>query len=205
MGRERRAVSCCGQVTPAFADAGRRCVEERPASLGGVGQMGGKGKGGAKSAWIPPARSRVPEGGDGGMSITDKIKARKAAGGAEAWDEYKARIQKQQQEQHALEHWDTMMSAQHREVLDRERAARLAGAGPSEAPDAKRHKSKKRKHKDHKKEKHKKEKHKKHKKRKRRSDSTSSSSSESDGDAKRSRPARLSEFLAHDSDGDAAT
>lgn len=168
--------------------------------------MGGKGKGGAKSRFIPPARSRAPEGGDAGMSITDKIKARKAAGGAEAWDEYKARIGKQQKEQHELDNWDTMMSAQHREVLDRERAARLAGAGVS-AEDAKRHKSSKRKkehkHK-HKKDKHKHKKHKKeHKSKRRDSSSSSSSSDESDRDEKCSKPARLSEFLARDSDGDA--
>ena len=145
------------------------------------------------------------------MSITDKIKARKAAGGAEAWDEYKARIQKQQQEQHALENWDTMMSAQHREVLDRERAARLAGAGPSEAPDAKRHKSKKRKHKDHKKEKHKKEKHRR-KKEERRSRERSRSRDRSDGsdrgggggggDRSRSRSRSPPKRARHDSSSD---
>jgi len=87
--------------------------------------MGGKGKGGAKAAFLPPARSRAPNPGEGGPTITEKIAARKAAGGAEAWDEFKARVAKQQQEQHALDNHDLMMSAQHREVLDREREARL--------------------------------------------------------------------------------
>ena len=92
--------------------------------------MGGKGKGGARAMFLPPARSRAPSGDDGGPTITEKIKARKAAGGAEAWDEFKARVAKQQQEQHALENHDVMMSAAHREVLDREREARLRRAAP---------------------------------------------------------------------------
>ena len=33
-----------------------------------------------------PARSRPPSGEDAGPTITDKIKKRKAAGGAEEWD-----------------------------------------------------------------------------------------------------------------------
>ena len=86
---------------------------------------GGKGKGGARAMFLPPARSRAPSGEDGGKTITEKIKDRKAAGGAEAWDEFKARVAKQQQELHALEHHDVMLSAAHREVLDKEREARL--------------------------------------------------------------------------------
>ena len=74
--------------------------------------MGGKGKGGARAAFLPPARSRAPPPGEGGPTITEKIKARKE-GGAEAWDEFKARVAKQQQEQHALDHQDTLMSAAH--------------------------------------------------------------------------------------------
>ena len=88
-------------------------------------RAGGKGKGGARAMFLPPARSRAPSGEDGGKTITEKIKDRKAAGGAEAWDEFKARVAKQQQEQHALEHHDVMLSAAHREVLDKEREARL--------------------------------------------------------------------------------
>ena len=49
--------------------------------------MGGKGKGGARAAYWPPERSRPPGADDGGPTITEKIKARKA-GGAEAWDEW---------------------------------------------------------------------------------------------------------------------
>ena len=88
--------------------------------------MGGKGKGGARAMFLPPAQSRRPEAGDGGPTITEKIKARRE-GGAEEWDAYKARIHKQQQEQHALENHDIMMSAAHREVLDREREAQPLG------------------------------------------------------------------------------
>lgn len=87
--------------------------------------MGGQGKGGARAAYLPPARSRRPAEGEGGPTITEKIKARKAAGGAEGWDEFKARIREQKQTQHELENQDVMMSAQHRELLDRERDARL--------------------------------------------------------------------------------
>lgn len=88
--------------------------------------MGGKGKGGARAMFLPPAKSRAPGGDDGGgPTITEKIKARKAAGGAESLDEFKARVAKQQAEQHALENHDIMLSAGHRELLDREREARL--------------------------------------------------------------------------------
>lgn len=87
--------------------------------------MGGQGKGGARAAFLPPAQSRRPPPGAGGPTITEKIKARKAAGGAESLDEFKARVRKQQEEQHAVENHDVLMSAQHREMLDRERDARL--------------------------------------------------------------------------------
>jgi len=87
--------------------------------------MGGKGKGGAKAMFLPPAKTRGPGGDDGGPTITEKIKARKAAGGAEAWDEFKARVHKQQQEQHAIENHEVMLAASHREMLDKEREARL--------------------------------------------------------------------------------
>ena len=87
--------------------------------------MGGQGKGGARAQFLPPAQSRRPPAGEGGPTITEKIAARKKAGGAEEWDQFKARVAKQQQEQHAMENHDVMMSAQHREMLDRERDARL--------------------------------------------------------------------------------
>ena len=103
--------------------------------------MGGQGKGGARAAYLPPAQSRRPQPGEGGPTITEKIKARKAAGGAEAWDEFKARIAKQQQEQHAVENHDVLMSAQHREMLDREREARLRREEPKERHSAKKRKA----------------------------------------------------------------
>ena len=92
--------------------------------------MGGKGKGGAKAAFLPPARSRPPSGEDAGPTITEKIKQRKAAGGAEEWDAFKARVKHQQQEAAASENHEVLLSAQHREMLDREREARLARREP---------------------------------------------------------------------------
>ena len=77
--------------------------------------MGGKGKGGAKAAYLPPARSRAPSGDDAGPTITEKIKQRKAAGGAEDWDAFKARVKHQQMEAAASENHEVLLSAQHRE------------------------------------------------------------------------------------------
>jgi hypothetical protein len=172
--------------------------------------MGGKGKGGARAAYLPPARSRAPGADEGGPTITEKIKARKAAGGAEAWDEFKARVAKQQQEQHAIEHHDVLMSAQHRVMLDAERDARLrreappakrkpgsGGSSPDSSSDEsdesegstrkrrkKEHKHKqKHKHRHHDKESKRDRKHKrhKHKKKKRRRHGSSDSSSAEEG------------------------
>ena len=84
--------------------------------------MGGKGKGGARAAYLPPARSRAPNPEDAGPSITDKIKARKEHG--EGWDEFKKRIAAKQAESHALENHDIALSQQHREMLDREHDVR---------------------------------------------------------------------------------
>ena len=175
--------------------------------------MGGKGKGGARAAYLPPARSRAPGADTGGPTITEKIAARKA-GSAESWDAFKSRVAEKQAEQAALENQDVLLSSQHRELLDRERDARLARGGE---PDAKRHKSDKEKHKKHKhkeKHKHKKDKHK-HKKekgkgkdrkkdKKRDRDSSSSSSSEDDEErGKPDGPVRLSDFMrASDDDVD---
>ena len=50
-------------------------------------------------------------------------------------DEFKARVRKQQEEQHAVENHDVLMSAQHREMLDRERDARLRRDVPDEKRD----------------------------------------------------------------------
>ena len=185
--------------------------------------MGGKGKGGAKAAYLPPAQSRRPaDDPNAGPTITEKIKARKAAGGAEAWDDYKARIYKQQQEQHAIDNHDLVMAAAHREALDREREARLKrepAGGPadkkkrkerssdesSDASDDDRRERKHHKHhKKHKKEKHKKHhsskehKHHKHKKRKHHSDDSDDERGET---KKASEPVALSNFFnASDSD-----
>ena len=186
--------------------------------------MGGKGKGGAKAAYLPPAQSRRPaDDPNAGPTITEKIKARKAAGGAEAWDDYKARIYKQQQEQHAIDNHDLVMAAAHREALDREREARLKRE-PAGRPAAEKKKRKERSsdessdasdddrrerkhhkhHKKHKKEKHKKHhsskehKHHKHKKRKHHSDDSDDERGET---KKASEPVALSNFFnASDSD-----
>jgi len=168
--------------------------------------------------FLPPARSSRPaEDGAGGLTITEKIKQRRAAGGAESWEEFKERMTKKQQE----DNWEAIMSAQHRETLDRERDARLARALNKDAdgPQPKRHKSdkthkehkdKKHKHKDSKrkkkKEKHKhkdRDKSKKERSRDRNRDESSSSSCSSDDDGPtsnmRSTPVALSEFLAQSS------
>ena len=105
------------------------CARAR-ASWTDAAAMGGKGKGGARAAFMPPARPRAPPPGeDGGKTITEKIKERKA-GGAEEWDEFKARVAKQRVEQHAVENHEVMMSAAHRELLDKEREARLRREPP---------------------------------------------------------------------------
>ena len=186
--------------------------------------MGGQGKGGARAAFLPPAKTRRPTEGEGGPTITEKIAARKASGGAEAWDDFKARVKSQQQEQHAIENHDVLMSAQHREMLDRERDARLARALPVEKSEKKRKASddsdsssddsdsrRRKKHKHHKhhhshhkeKKKHKhkshKEKHRDHKgKKRRREDDDSSDEKPSKAS---SGPVKLSDFLAEQSDG----
>ena len=51
-----------------------------------AGYGGGKGKVAREQRSCRPARSRPPSGEDAGPTITDKIKKRKAAGGAEEWD-----------------------------------------------------------------------------------------------------------------------
>lgn len=180
--------------------------------------MGGKGKGGAKAAYLPPAQSRRSGGdGDGGPTITEKIKARKAAGGAEEWDAFKARVAKQQQEQLAVENHDVLMAAQHREMLDRERDARLRreeqpavekkrkGRDESDSDDSsssasrKRHRKHKHKHKhrDKDKKKHRRRSHdkdkKKHRSKHKRRHSDSDSSDAEGGDAK-NEPVPLSKF-----------
>ena len=179
--------------------------------------MGGQGKGGARAQFLPPAQSRRPPAGEGGPTITEKIAARKKAGGAEEWDQFKARVAKQQQEQHAMENHDVMMSAQHREMLDRERDARLRReTAPAEKSVRKRKEASSsgsdnsdsdsdsggRKHKKRKRHKHAKEKkkhrhqHKKHKRKHKRKDGSGS-----DGDDKRlSGPVKLSDFLAEQSE-----
>ena len=125
----------------------------------------GHGQGGSKNRRMPAARPppRRPSEADAGPTITEKIAARKRAGGAESWDDFKAKMKERQQEQFNADNHEVLMSAHHRELLDKERDARLAGA----QPETKRHKSDKSDKKDkHKKEKRKKEKRKKEKRKK---------------------------------------
>ena len=186
--------------------------------------MGGQGKGGARAQFLPPAQSRRPPAGEGGPTITEKIAARKKAGGAEEWDQFKARVAKQQQEQHAVENHEVLMSAQHREMLDRERDARLRrDTGPPEKSERKRkeasssgsddsdsdsgghkHKKKKHKHKSHHKHDKEKKKHKHHhKKHKHKRNRKDGSGSDAEGSEKKSSgPVKLSDFLAAQSDSD---
>ena len=188
--------------------------------------MGGKGKGGARAAFLPPARSRPPSGEDAGPTITEKIKKRKAEGGAEGWDAFKARVKHQQQEAAASENHEVLLSVQHREMLDREREARLARREPvaedrkrkasddssdssdSESSEGPRHRKEKKRKREHKSDKHKSDKHKsdkhksdkhnpKHKhKKKHRHDV------ESAPRGKATEPVALSAFLAAQSDSD---
>ena len=191
---------------------------------------GQSGKGNRRMPSGPPPRSRQPDA-DAGPTITEKIAARKKEGGAQSWDDFKAKMKEKQREQFAADNHEVLMSAAHREVLDREREARLNRTHQAE-PAAKRHKSDKKseKEKKSKKDKHKKEK--KHKvrgrphepaepelsaerscasqkkkekkssgKRERRDDSSSSSSDDEPASGKASEPVRLSDFLAAD-DGD---
>ena len=88
----------------------------------GHGQSGNKG-GGRRIA--PPPRRSAPVA-NAGPTITEKIAARKAAGGAESWDDFKAKLKEKQLAQHQTDNYDAVLAAQHREVLDREREARLA-------------------------------------------------------------------------------
>ena len=190
--------------------------------------MGGQGKGGARASFLPPARSRRPVEGEGGPTITEKIKARKAAGGAEAWDDWKARIKQQQQSQHELENQDVMMSAQHRELLDRERDARLRrdpaeqserkrkerssssskdGSGSDDSDSSSREKKRRKKHRHHKHksgDKDKKKSKHKHKRRHRHRhrDSGGSGDERKKPTAAASGPVKLSAFLA-EADSDA--
>ncbi|KAL1503681.1 hypothetical protein AB1Y20_012154 [Prymnesium parvum] len=109
--------------------------------------MGGQGKGGARARFLPPARSSRPPSTSDGPTITEKIKARRASGGAEAWDDFKARIASKQKEEFAAENVEVVMSAQHRAVLDREREMRLAGLRPPEDSDSRAKPSKREKEK----------------------------------------------------------
>jgi hypothetical protein len=175
---------------------------------------------------MPPFRP----GDDGGPTITEKIAARKAAGGAEAWDEWKARVAKQQNEQHAIENHELLLAAAHREMLDREREARLHRAAPenersrkakrrerdasasssdddgddSDGSDRKRRrksdKEKKKKEKKEKRRKEKKEKKSSHKEHKR--DKKSKRETSADDKPRTSEPVPLSRFLAEQSDSD---
>ena len=97
----------------------------------GHGQSGNKG-GGRRIA--PPPRRSAPVA-NAGPTITEKIAARKAAGGAESWDDFKAKLKEKQLAQHQTDNYDAVLAAQHREVLDCEREARLAAVrGVSAAP-----------------------------------------------------------------------
>ena len=119
---------------------------------------GQSGKGNRRMPSGPPPRSRQPDA-DAGPTITEKIAARKKEGGAQSWDDFKAKMKEKQREQFAADNHEVLMSAAHREVLDREREARLNRTHQAE-PAAKRHKSDKKsdKEKKSKKDKHKKEK-----------------------------------------------
>jgi hypothetical protein len=192
--------------------------------------MGGKGKGGARAAFLPPARSRPPSGEDAGPTITEKIKKRKAEGGAEGWDAFKARVKHQQQEAAASENHEVLLSVQHREMLDREREARLARREPvaedrkrkasddssdssdSESSEGPRHRKEKKRKREHKSDKHKSDKHKsdKHKsdkhnlkhKHKKKHRHEHRHDVESAPRGKATEPVALSAFLAAQSDSD---
>ena len=129
-----------------------------------MGHGQGGNKGGSRRAAAPPRRSAPAA--NAGPTITEKIAARKAAGGAESWDDFKAKLKEKQLAQHQTDNYDAVLAAQHREVLDREREARLAAvrgvaAAPKQSSDKERKSEKeKRKKEKHKGKKHRKERHK---------------------------------------------
>ena len=129
-----------------------------------MGHGQGGNKGGSRRAAAPPRRSAPAA--NAGPTITEKIAARKAAGGAESWDDFKAKLKEKQLAQHQTDNYDAVLAAQHREVLDREREARLAAvrgvaAAPKQSSDKERKSEKERRKKEkHKGKKHRKERHK---------------------------------------------
>ena len=197
----------CGQLWAAV----------QPCCSMGHGQGGNKG--GGRRAAAPPRRSAPAA--NTGPTITEKIAARKAPGGAESWDDFKAKLKEKQLAQHQTDnHWE-VLAAQHREVLDREREARLAAvrgvtAALKQSDKERKSDKEKRKTEKHKGKKHRKErlKDKRHKvekhsgsKRERRDDA-SDDSSDDEVTAKPSEPVRVGQVLAtgssDESDGSAA-
>ena len=185
-----------------------------------MGHGQGGNKGGSRRAAAPPRRSAPAA--NAGPTITEKIAARKA-GGAESWDDFKAKLKEKQLAQHQTDNYDAVLAAQHRAVLDREREARLAAvrgvaAAPKPFSDKERKSEKeKRKKEKHKGKKHRKERHKdkRHKAEKHsgskceRPDDASDDSSDDEATAEPSEPVRVGEVQAagssdDESDGSAA-